>query len=257
MHALLEIEFDRLETVEGRQMLRVDGELIPIAELRELIAQGYPAARQRNRLPVVVLQQGARKTALVVDGFESCRKMMIRPCSVPGMPTDRIAGTVLREDGAVCLVLSVPYLLRRTATDSAFTITRAQEVSVSEPEHDWPASILVVDDSITTRTLERSILETNGYHVLVAVDGIEALRMLEQNPVDLVISDVEMPNLDGFGLLERMKEDQDLRRIPVVLLTSRRNVEDQKKGLELGAEAYLVKQEFDQVNLLETVRQLV
>ena len=81
--------------------------------------------------------------------------------------------------------------------------------------------------------------------------------MLEQNPVDLVISDVEMPNLDGFGLLERMKEDQDLRRIPVVLLTSRRNVEDQKKGLELGAEAYLVKQEFDQVNLLETVRQLV
>ena len=66
-----------------------------------------------------------------------------------------------------------------------------------------------------------------------------------------------MPNLDGFGLLERMKEEPDLRRIPVVLLTSRRNIEDQKKGLELGAEAYLVKQEFDQVNLLETVRQLV
>lgn len=257
VHALLEIALDSLETVEGRQMLRIDGELIPIAELSELITQGYPTARHRNRLSVVVLQQGERKAALVVDGFERCRKMMIRPCLAPGMPAERIAGTVLREDGSACLVLSAPYLLRRTAVNKAFTITRTQEVRAPEPQHDWPASILVVDDSITTRTLERSILETNGYHVLVAVDGIEALRMLEQNRVDLVISDVEMPNLDGFGLLERMKEEPDLRRIPVVLLTSRRNIEDQKKGLELGAEAYLVKQEFDQVNLLETVRQLV
>ncbi|MFA5505943.1 MAG: response regulator [Vulcanimicrobiota bacterium] len=257
VHALLEVDHERVESVEGRQMLEVDGEMIPIAELSDVIAQGYPVTRIDDRISVVILKQAGRKAALVVDGFENCKKMMIRPCSVPGMPPDTFAGTVTRHDGTICLVLSAPHLLRKTVTQNTPRIARSQVAEVAEHRPDWPASILVVDDSITTRTLEKSILETHGYHVLVAMDGIEALRLLGQNRVDLVISDVEMPNLDGFGLLERMKNDQGLSEIPVVLLTSRQNREDQKKGLDLGAEAYLVKQEFDQLNLLETVRQLV
>lgn len=257
VHSLIEVAHDRLESVEGRQMLRVDGELIPIAELSALISQGYPVSRGGETLSVVILKQLERKAALVVDGFETCKKMMIRPCSVPGMPLDTFAGTVTREDGSIGLVLSVPHLLRRAISDTRSKIARREEVAEVEPGPDWPASILVVDDSVTTRTLEKSILEANGYHVLVALDGLEALRILEQNRVDLVISDVEMPNLDGFGLLGKLKEDERLRDIPVVLLTSRRTREDQIKGLDLGAEAYLVKQEFDQLSLLETVRQLV
>lgn len=257
VYALLELRHEELEMVEGRQMVQYEGELIPVAELSDLISVGYPMSRVRETLSVAVLKQGDRKAAIVMDGFESCQKMMVRPCQFPGVPTERFAGTVLRPDGSVCLILNIPSLVRQVSAGTNFTVARAEPGERLELQQDWPASVLVVDDSITTRTLEKSILETHGYHVLVAVDGVEALRMLEMNKVDLVISDVEMPNLDGFGLLEKIKADAKLRDVPVVLLTSRKDSKDQMRGLDLGAEAYLVKQEFDQIDLLETVKQLI
>jgi two-component system chemotaxis sensor kinase CheA len=120
-----------------------------------------------------------------------------------------------------------------------------------------PASILVVDDSLTTRTLERSILEAHGYRVRLAVDGMEALEQLRKEKPDLVIADVQMPRLDGFGLLEAMKKDPDLNRIPVIMVTSLERPEDQERGMSLGAGAYIVKRKFDQGEVLATIRQIL
>ena len=121
------------------------------------------------------------------------------------------------------------------------------------------STILVVDDSITTRTLEKSILEAAGYRVIVCVDGQEALDRLRARiePVDLVVADVEMTRLTGFGLVEALRAEEDFARLPIVLMTSRGDEEDVARGLELGADAYLTKQKFDQRELLDTIGQLL
>ena len=120
-------------------------------------------------------------------------------------------------------------------------------------------TILVVDDSITTRTLEKSILEAQGYQVLLSVDGVDALNVLRSGEtlIDLVLADVEMPRMDGFGLLQAVKADPRIASIPVILMTSRADPEDVRRGLDLGAGAYLTKQKFDQRELLATIGQLL
>ena len=115
-----------------------------------------------------------------------------------------------------------------------------------------------MDDSLSTRTLEKSILETAGYRVTVATDGVEALSLLRSNgSVDLIVSDVLMPHMDGLELTATVKKDPNLKKIPVVLVTSLDSQADRERGLEVGADAYIVKSKFDQSNLLETIAQLV
>jgi two-component system chemotaxis sensor kinase CheA len=142
---------------------------------------------------------------------------------------------------------------------------KAAEQSSGGPEResDAPSAeprqrrILLADDSITTRALEKNILEVHGYEVMAAVDGVEALAMLRAHGADLVISDVQMPRMDGFELLEQIKTDKRLRQTPVIILTSLERREEQEKGLALGADAYIVKRKFDQRELLETIRQII
>ena len=110
---------------------------------------------------------------------------------------------------------------------------------------------------MTTRALEKSILEAHGYQVRVAVDGVEALARLRQEPADLVIADIEMPRLNGFGLIAAMKQDYKLKGIPVIIVSSLERREDQERGLALGADAYVVKRKFDQEELLAVIRQIL
>jgi two-component system chemotaxis sensor kinase CheA len=117
--------------------------------------------------------------------------------------------------------------------------------------------ILLADDSMTTRTLERSILESAGYDVLACVDGREAWERLQAEGADAVVSDVEMPRMDGFALTEAVRGSPRFGRLPVVLVTARARPEDKARGLQVGASAYLVKSAFDQTHLLETLRQLL
>jgi two-component system chemotaxis sensor kinase CheA len=128
-------------------------------------------------------------------------------------------------------------------------------------------TILVADDSITSRTLEKSILEAHGYRVITAVDGLEALERLQSDRgqeagrgadmIDMVLADVEMPRMDGFALLQAIKGDPDLARIPVIIMTSRAAPADVRRGLDLGAAAYIAKQSFDQQDLLGAIGRLL
>jgi two-component system chemotaxis sensor kinase CheA len=116
---------------------------------------------------------------------------------------------------------------------------------------------MVVDDSIVTRMLEKSILEAAGYTVHVAADGVEAIRALQMTPVDLVVSDVNMPNMDGLVLTQQIRADTQLRHVPIILVTSLDSPDDQVRGMEAGADAYIVKSSFSQEGLLETVGRLI
>ena len=117
--------------------------------------------------------------------------------------------------------------------------------------------MLVVDDSITTRALEASVLEAAGFDVVTAVDGLEALRVLERGGIDLVVTDIEMPRMDGIALCRAVRASKQYGALPLILVTSLDKPEDRQRGLEAGADAYISKSSFEQDTLLNAVRQLL
>lgn len=222
--------------------------------LAHLLDLGETAVKvSRNVVPLVVLKHGERRVAVAVDEFMSIREALVKDIGVPAAVGTMVAGGMLLEDGSVALVLN-PFEIVETFRKSG--TVRVLTTIEKPPEKRVPV-ILVVDDSLTTRTLEKSILEAHGFIVRLAVDGIEALNRLRAERVDLVISDIQMPRLDGFGLLQAVKSDQALKSVPVILVSSLEAREDRERGLALGADAYVVKRKFDQKELLETIGQIL
>lgn len=167
--------------------------------------------------------------------------------------TGNISGGALLRDGTAFIILNPAGLIASCTPLAAAAVVRRPKAA---PEA-IPSGILVVDDSITSRSLEKSILEAHGYRVRVAVDGLEALELLRAEKADLIITDIQMPRMDGFGLVAALKADGALSAIPVIIVSSLDRPEDQEKGLLLGADAYVVKRKFDQTELLEAIRQMI
>ncbi|QEL16620.1 hybrid sensor histidine kinase/response regulator [Limnoglobus roseus] len=237
--------------VEGKPMFLGGGRPVPVVDLARLLgADGEPPATN-DTTPLAVLRARGRWAAVVVDAFVAERDAMVRPLDGPAARVPTFAGGVILEDGSVALVLNPAELM----TDAA--AHRPAQPIVPALRVKKPPTVLVVDDSLTTRTLEKSILEVHGYTVRIAVDGMEALAALRTELPDLVITDVEMPRLNGFGLLAEMKKDPRLARLPVIVVTSLAKREDQERGMALGADAYIVKRKFDHEELLETIRQIL
>jgi two-component system chemotaxis sensor kinase CheA len=176
-----------------------------------------------------------------------------------------IAGASVEPDGSILFVLDVPALLQRSrlarpaeaVTPAAGAPHTAAVAAAVAPVAAARASLLVVDDALTLRELQRSILVRAGYDVRTANDGREALARLAERPADLVLTDLEMPNLDGFGLTAAIRSDPRWANIPVLLVTSRSGEEDRRRGLEAGADGYIVKSEFDEGRLLDAVSGLL
>ncbi|CAA7615203.1 response regulator [Magnetospirillum sp. UT-4] len=245
---------EAVRTVEGKSVVYLGDEQLPLLSLAHLLALGETAVKvSSNVVPLVVLRNGERRVGVAVDEFLSIREALVKDIGVPAAFGTMVAGGMLLEDGNVALVLN-PFEIVETFRKSGTTRVLT---TVEKPAERRVPVILVVDDSLTTRTLEKSILEAHGYVVRLAVDGIEALARLRAEHVDLVISDIQMPRLDGFGLLQAIKGDQALKSVPVILVTSLEAREDRERGLALGADAYVVKRKFDQKDLLETIGQIL
>jgi two-component system chemotaxis sensor kinase CheA len=247
----------------GRTILRLgQGDAAtshPVSELAEILGQ-TPAPADPGSLTAVVLRAGSNRLALAVDRLHDVRPLLVLPAPDFGADPDLIAGTAVLSGDVPVLVLDPEGLAARAFVASAGTMAQAPRSTTHAPSRAAVrATILVVDDSITTRTLEKGILEAAGYRVVVCVDGQDALDRLraEIEPVDLVLADVEMPRLDGFGLLQALRADERFARLPTILMTSRGDAADVARGLDLGADAYLTKQTFDQRNLLDTIGQLL
>jgi two-component system, chemotaxis family, sensor kinase CheA len=244
-----------VDTVEGRPIAYVEGAEEPLwlAPFGALLGEDATLARDPDdMLTVVVLRSDSRKIGAVVDAVTGIRDGLVRTVGGAARGIATFSGGVVCDDGTVVPALNVNELLRRWRGDGG-----GLELRHVPAEHKGPPTVLGVDDSITTRTLEKSLLEAHGYRVELSVDGVDALELLHRDAVDLVVADVEMPRMDGFGLLQAMKRDSALASIPVVLVTSRDRDEDRRRGLQLGAEAYVVKQRFDQQVLLDTIGQLL
>lgn len=264
--ALTRLDPAALSTVAGRPVARVaveGGEAVtlPVAELGDLLGLGS-VRPEGATIPVVRLRGTRGRCLLAVDRLEEVRTLLVLPAPPIGSDPGLVTGTVILGTDTPALVLDPDGLidrLGRAGPRAARPAARGGDDGSGTIQEKRRSTILVVDDSITTRTLEKSILEAAGYRVIVCVDGQEALDRLRARiePVDLVVADVEMPRLTGFGLVEALRAEADFARLPIVLMTSRGDDEDVARGLELGADAYLTKQKFDQRELLDTIGQLL
>jgi two-component system chemotaxis sensor kinase CheA len=246
------IRLDSVQTVEGKPVIMLDGRPTPLFSMHQLLnLENSPPSAPPDVLGVMILR--GRRAAVAVDAFLWESDAVIQDLG-PATPRDgKVSGGVLLEDGTVAFVLNLTELLDTSSHRAAPLFSLRPEPVPEQPA----SSILVVDDSLTTRTLERSILEAHGYRVRVAVDGLEALASLRAERADLVITDIQMPRMDGFELIAALKNDRNLNQIPVIVVTSLERSEDQERGLALGADAYIVKRKFDQGELLAAIRQIL
>lgn len=239
-------------TAEGREMLDVNERPLPVVSLGNIL--GIPAQTvDEDHLNFLALQATDRSIAFEVDELYSEQELILKPLGPELARARFVSGASLLGSGEVIIVLDANDLVRRASG----TVLPSRRFSMQEvtPEA-RRLRVLVVDDSITTRTLEKNILETAGFDVSVATDGAEAWEMLPLNDFDVIISDVEMPRMNGLELTARIKASP-YQHLPVILLTSLGKPEQREAGLRAGADAYLVKSRFDQGELLETIQSVL
>lgn len=230
-------------TSEG-ETICFDGEPIPFVSLA-IALRGSGVAAPRSGSAVVVAS-GGLMAGFGVTRLVGTLNVMLRPLP-PLTPVDPVvAGASLDHDGKPQLVLAPEGLVLAARRAHALP-------AVAAPACD---PILVVDDSLTTRMLEESILESAGYQVALAVSGEEALEMARRQRYRLILVDVEMPGMDGFTFIERLRADPTLRGVPAILVTSRSSPVDRQRGEAVGADAYVTKGDFDQSQLLAHIRRL-
>lgn len=251
---VMRVAIEDLRPVEGRDMLAVGDGLVPVSRLVELLGLAEPVAPPGAMLIVVVLEVGGRRVAIAVDEVQAEREIVVRGLGRRLRRIAHVGGATILPDGRVGLVLNAPELVAR-ALEGAAT---ARFADGAAPAAEGAARrLLVVDDSVTIRTLVKSILEAAGYEVMAAPDGAEAWAMLLEKGADLVVSDVEMPRMDGFTLTETIRASARFRKLPVILVTAMESEADKARGLAAGADAYRVKSGFDQSDLLQTIAQLL
>ncbi len=247
---------DNIGSVESNESINVDGQVLALVRLGALLNIPCPNGVDSKEpyLRVVVLESGNQHIGFAVDRILHEQEVLVKTLGRQLQRVRNIAGATVSGAGEVVPILNVADLLK-SATCRGWSPVAAAETESNEAPSE--CSILVVEDSITSRTLLKNILESAGYQVTTAVDGIEGLTAVKSKAFDLVVSDIEMPRMDGFDLTSKIRGDEEISDLPVVLVTSLAERKDQERGVEVGANAYIIKSSFDQSNLLDTIQRFV
>jgi len=252
------IRRSEIKTAENRETVRLYEETLSFVSLAAVL--GYPptgnGGQQGEFVEIAVLSAAGTRLAFGVDGIRSEQEFILKPLGGQLVRVRNISGATVLGTGAVVPVLNVVDLIKSAVRRADSTGPAVPARSQEGPAESGRVSVLVVEDSITSRTLIRNILEFAGYRVMTAVDGIDALTVLRTEPFSLVISDVEMPRMNGFDLTARIRADRKLANLPVILVTALESQEDKERGIDVGANAYIVKSRFDQSNLLDVIKRV-
>ncbi|MBF0434910.1 MAG: response regulator [Magnetococcales bacterium] len=254
------VSLDAIFHLDGRDTLDLDERPVAVSSLERLL--GFPDTmreRQESRhRPCILLQVGGERLGLLVDELVDQQKLVLKPYASLLRRVPNVSGSTILGTGEVCMVLSAEDLMATAKKGGHATAMASPAADKGTPANteERRRVILLVEDSITTRVQEKRILEGAGYQVITAVNGMEALEKLSQYRVDAVVSDVEMPEMDGLTLTEKIRASGALQKLPVILVTSRASQQDQQNGLIAGANAYLTKSGFQQDHLIQTLRRL-
>jgi two-component system sensor histidine kinase and response regulator WspE len=252
---ILRVPHTDLHVVEDRQFHALDGENIGIVDARQLF--GITDPRSGSGLcQLLVFSDRVNRFGLVVDRFLGQQDLVVHPLDPRLGKIGNISAGAILEDGSPVLILDVDDLVR--SIDHLLTYGRLRKVGPAREERATGRKrVLVVDDSLTVREVERKLLETQGYEVTVAVDGMDGWNNLQGGTFDLVVSDIDMPRMNGIDLVRKIKADPILKALPVMIVSYKDREEDRLRGLEAGANYYLTKSSFHDETLLRAVRDLI
>ncbi|MBK1646641.1 hybrid sensor histidine kinase/response regulator [Thiocapsa imhoffii] len=255
--------------VAGRPAVVLRNELVPLIPLAELLdlppsstslATVKPSSHQDETLLVVIIGVRQSKLGLVVDQLVDERDMVLKPLPAhlrgQGAFGGVVGGMVVTGTNSLVSLLQAPALLdaaRRLRGEAIKAAVQDHSRATHQGEH----HILVVDDSLNTREIEKEVLEASGYRVTLAEDGLDGWQKAVGGRFDAILTDVEMPGLDGFSLTAKLRDHEKYHATPIIIVTSRQTQEDKQRGIQVGADAYIVKGDFDQTNLVDTLRNLL
>ena len=254
LERVLRIDRKEIKTVENRETIPHNGQAVSLVRLGEVLELPPRPAFETagDKVTLVLLRAGEKRIAFAVDEVVAEQEVLVKDLGKQLARVRNVAGATVLGTGQIVPILNVTDLVQSVVKVRAGAAPRAHA-----PEAPARRAILVAEDSITARTLLKNILETAGYDVKTAVDGAEALAMLKSGTFALLVSDVDMPRMNGFELTAKLRADKKLSELPVVLVTALESREDRERGVEAGANAYIVKSSFDQSNLLSVVRRLI
>ncbi len=248
---LLDVPAERIITVAERKAVIIDNEFVPVVPLAELV--GVPVTpSKRSGCLLVVIKVRNEKLALLVDQLLDEHDMVIKPLPEHLRGLALVSGMVMTGRNDLVSVLQASTLL-----DAARRQRGGGTSAPAESAGTVGIRVLVVDDSLNTREIEKDVLEAHGYQVTLAEDGIDGLAKARAGQFDAVLTDVEMPNMDGFSLTAALRKEEAYAHVPIIIITSREKEEDKRRGIQVGADAYIVKGDFDQSNLVDTLKSLL
>lgn len=254
----IQIEPGDIKSAENKSVISVNNRPVSLISLSDILGLPHQPLPDTNAkkftMPVVVMGSGEKTIACIVDHVINEQEVLVKSLGKQLKRVPNISGATILGNGRVVPILNVNDLISNASGKS---ISRAMEKKIDMKQKERQKSLLIVEDSFTSRTLLKNILEASGYQIKTAIDGEDGFRQLRTQPFDGVISDVEMPKMNGFELTRKIRANKQLSEKPVILITSLDSREDRERGVEAGADAYIVKSKFDQSNLLEVLERLL
>lgn len=244
---------DQLQTVAERLVVasgRRAVSFVPLATVLGLSGEAQPSG---GGIPTVFLAHARQRIALAVDRLVTEQQIVIKPLGKVLAQVPNVAGATILGSGDVSPVLHPPDLVRNGLTHLGHTVPMALTRNTDRGARSEGLRALVVDDAMSTREMVRDILSAEGLKADTAVDGQDGLRKSQQTSYDLFVVDIEMPKMDGFELVAALRKNEQLGDTPIIILSSRGSAEDKRRGLDVGADAYLTKRGFTPAGLTETV----
>lgn len=252
----LKLAQENVELLEGRQHFNVDGQQIGLVTTHQILEAGDPKLPGGD-LPVIVVGNHDGTYGLVVDRFLGERELVVQPLDPRLGKIKDISAGALMENGSPVLIVDVEDMIRSVEKlIAACRLSSVQPGTVAAPEK-MRKRVLVVDDSLTVRELERKVLAQHGYEVEVAVDGMDGWNAIRTGHFNLVVTDIDMPRMDGIELVTLVKRDPNLKSLPVMIVSYKDREEDRRRGLEAGADYYLTKGSFHDDTLLQAAVDLI
>ena len=251
------VQPDEIFAIKGRNAILLDQQPILIVQLAHLLELKHsPVSSTQANLatlfPCIVLKIGEERLGLVIDALLDEQDVVLKPQSKLLQRVRNVFGATILGTGEVCMVLNPQDLMKSVQKTAIVTLAQSSRQATKSKQ-----MVLLVEDSIAIRTQEKRILESAGYEIITAVDGLDALNKLPTRPFDAIVSDVQMPNLDGLTLTAKVRQNKEYNELPIILVTSLASDEDKRRGAEAGANAYIPKGSFDQTVLIETLKRLV
>jgi len=252
---VIRIRASELKSVENQEIISVDDRAVSFIPLSNILQLSTSRSKDPDAmLNAVIVKSAERTIAFGVDQIVNEQEVLVKALGMQLKRVKNVLAASITEWGQVIPILNPQDLVKSSLTAR---VSRPSQEVIAEEAEEKKKVILLAEDSITSRLLIKNILESAGYEVKAAVDGLEAFSLFKLEKIDLVLSDVEMPRMDGFVLTEKIRSLEKGKKIPVVLCTSRESTEDKEHGIEVGANAYLEKSRFSQVYLLDILKKLL